>query len=192
MAVNLKKGGIVDLTKSRPNLKSVIAGLGWDSSGYRGAGSFDLDVSAYLLGANGKVAKDSDFIFYNNLKDDSGAVTHLGDNRDGEGDDGDDEQIQIDLLAIPTSVDAIVFVVTIHEGKEKSQNFTHIGNAYIRVVNAETDDEIAKYELDRTEESISCVFGQLVRNGSHWDFKAVGQGFDLELFDICKKFGVNV
>jgi len=191
MAVNLKKGSTVDLTKTRPALKNILVGLGWEPSGYRGAGSFDLDVSAYLLGANSKVAQDSDFIFYNNLQDETGAVVHQGDNRDGEG-EGDDEQMTVDISKLNTDIQTIAFVVTIHEGKENGQNFGHVANSYIRLVNADTNDEIAKYELERMEDSTSCVFGQLVKNGKNWDFKAVGQGFDMDLFEICKKFGVSV
>ena len=114
MAVSLAKGQKVDLTKGRPGLKNVLIGLGWDTNKYDGGHDFDLDSAAFLLGANGKVTSDADFVFYNNLKHSSGAVEHLGDNLTGAG-EGDDEQIKIDLSKVPDAIQKIDFTVTIHE-----------------------------------------------------------------------------
>lgn len=89
MSVSLSKGGNVSLSKAAPTMKNVLVGLGWDARSTDGQ-DFDLDASAFLLAANGKVRGDADFIFYNNLASADGSVTHTGDNRTGEG-DGDDE-----------------------------------------------------------------------------------------------------
>ena len=97
--VSLVKGQKVDLTKGNEGLKQSIVGLGWDANKYDGD-DFDLDASAFLLGANGKVKSDKDFIFFNNKKHPSGAVQHMGDNLTGSG-NGDDEQIIVDLTKIP-------------------------------------------------------------------------------------------
>ncbi|MBQ9617538.1 MAG: TerD family protein, partial [Oscillibacter sp.] len=104
MAVSLSKGQKVDLTKGNPNLSKILVGLGWDTNKYDGGYDFDLDAAAFLLGANGKVTSDADFVFYNNLKHPSGSVQHMGDNRTGAG-EGDDEQILIDLSKVPANID---------------------------------------------------------------------------------------
>ena len=98
MAVSLKKGQKVDLTKTNPGLKEVMIGLGWDVKRYDGGSDFDLDASAFLLGDSGKVPSDGEFIFYGNKKHESGSVEHMGDNLTGAG-EGDDEQIKINLAA---------------------------------------------------------------------------------------------
>ena len=135
MAVCLKKGQKVDLTKTNPGLKEILIGLGWDTNKYDGGKAFDLDSSVFMLGANGKVASDADFIFYGNLKHASGSVEHLGDNLTGVG-EGDDEQIKIDLSKVPADVAKIDFTVTIYEAEERKQNFGQVENAFIHVMNA--------------------------------------------------------
>ena len=121
MSVSLSKGGNVSLSKTAPSMKNVLVGLGWDARSTDGQ-DFDLDASAFLLAANGKVRGDADFIFYNNLKSPDGSVTHTGDNRTGEG-DGDDESLKIKLDAVPGDVDKIIFVVTIHDAQARRQRF---------------------------------------------------------------------
>src|SRR5699024_2407906 len=112
---------------------------------YDGGHDFDLDASVFLLGVNGKVRKDQDFIFYNNLQSEDGSVTHTGDNRTGDS-DGDDEQIKVNLSLIPSDVDKISFVVTIHDAESRHQNFGQVQNAYVRLLNEETNEEILKYD----------------------------------------------
>ncbi len=128
MAINLKKGQKVDLTKSNPGLKNIVIGLGWDVNRYDTNGSFDLDTSVFLLGSNGKVTSDGDFIFYGNLSHPTGSVVHTGDNRTGEG-DGDDEKINVTLPQVPSNIDKIVFTVTIYEADERGHNFGMVQNA---------------------------------------------------------------
>ena len=192
MAVSLKKGQKVDLTKTNPGLKNILIGLGWDTNKYDGGADFDLDASVFLLGANGKVADDGDFIFYGNLKHSSGSVEHLGDNLTGAG-EGDDEEIKIDLSKVPENVEKIDFTVTIYEADERKQNFGQVENAFIRVVNAETNEELIRYDLgeDFSIET-AVVIGELYRNKGEWEFNAIGSGFSGGLEALCKNFGVNV
>lgn len=146
MAVSLSKGQKVDLTKGNPGLSKIIVGLGWDTNKYDGGADFDLDAAAFLLAANGKVASDSDFVFYGNLKHSSGGVEHMGDNLTGEG-DGDDEQIKVNLAAVPASVNKICFTVTIYEAESRKQNFGQVSNAYIRIVDETSNAELIRYDL---------------------------------------------
>lgn len=192
MAVSLQKGQKVDLTKTNPGLKSVIVGLGWDTNKYDGGHSFDLDTAAFLTNESGKVNSDADFIFYNNLKDTSNSVEHLGDNLTGEG-DGDDEQIKIVLGTLPANVSKISFTVTIHEAVERSQNFGQISNAYIRIMSEETKEELIRYDLSEDFSiETAVVVGELYRHGAEWKFAAIGAGFQGGLAALCNNFGINV
>lgn len=192
MAISLKKGEKVDLTKGNPGLSKVIVGLGWDTNKYDGGNAFDLDAAAFLLGESGKVSGDHDFIFYNNLTDKSGSISHLGDNLTGEG-DGDDEQVKIELSNVPASIQRIAFTVTIHDAEGRAQNFGQVSNAFIRVFKEENGEELIRYDLgeDFSVET-ALVVGELYRHGAEWKFSAIGSGFQGGLFALCKNFGVNV
>ncbi|MBC8059765.1 MAG: TerD family protein [Clostridiaceae bacterium] len=191
MAVSLQKGQKVDLTKTNPGLKKVIIGLGWDTNKYDGGSDFDLDSAAFLLGDNGKVSSDKEFIFYNNLNHPSNSVTHLGDNLTGQG-DGDDEQLKIDLTSVPQSITKIDFTVTINDGETRRQNFGQVSNAFIRICNEETGAELIRYDLgeDFSIET-AVIVAELYRNGAEWKFNAIGSGFQGGLGALCKNFGVN-
>ncbi|MFI2371996.1 TerD family protein [Streptomyces sp. NPDC018833] len=191
MGVSLSKGGNVSLTKEAPGLTAVIVGLGWDVRTTTGT-DFDLDASALLVDANGKVLSDQHFVFFNNLKSPDGSVEHTGDNLTGAG-EGDDEQIKVDLAGVAAQVDKIVFPVSIHEGESRSQSFGQVRNAFIRVVNQAGGAELARYDLseDASTET-AMVFGELYRNGAEWKFRAVGQGYASGLRGIAQDFGVNI
>jgi tellurium resistance protein TerD len=190
MAISLQKGGNVNLSKEEPNLKKVIVGLGWDPRATDGA-TFDLDGSAFLLRADGKVRSDADFIFYNNLRSSDGSVEHTGDNRTGQG-EGDDERIVIDLPRVPAEIAKIVIAVTIHEAEQRRLNFGMVSRAFIRCVNAEGEREIARYDLSEDSSTeTAMIFGELYRAGSEWKFRAVGQGYKGGLGPLARSFGVD-
>ncbi|MEW1550164.1 TerD family protein [Streptomyces tsukubensis] len=191
MGVSLSKGGNVSLTKEAPGLTAVIVGLGWDVRTTTGT-DFDLDASALLIDGGGKVISDQHFVFFNNLKSPEGAVEHTGDNLTGEG-EGDDEQIKVDLAAVPANAEKIVFPVSIHEGESRGQSFGQVRNAFIRVVNQAGGAELARYDLseDASTET-AMVFGELYRHGAEWKFRAVGQGYASGLRGIAQDFGVNI
>lgn len=190
MAISLQKGGNVNLSKEAPSLKNLKVGLGWDPRSTDGA-AFDLDGSAFLLKADGKVRSDADFIFYNNLKSADGSIAHLGDNTTGAG-DGDDEQLTINLAGVPADIDRVVVAVTIHDAEARRQNFGQVGKAYIRVLNADGDKEIARFDLseDGSTET-AMIFGEVYRAGAEWKFKAVGQGFAGGLGPLARSYGIN-
>jgi tellurium resistance protein TerD len=194
MGVSLNKGGNVSLSKEVANLTSVVVGCGWDVRTTTGQ-DFDLDASAILCGANGKVLDDNHFVFFNNLKSPDGTVTHTGDNRTGEG-EGDDEQIIIDLARMSQAVNKIVIPVSIYDADVRRQNFGQVQNAFIRIVDEPTGREIARYDLteDASTET-AMLFGEVYRNPSNpneWKFRAIGQGYASGLRGIALDFGVGV
>ncbi len=192
MPISLQKGQKVDLTKSNPGLSKIIVGLGWDVKKYTGGYDFDLDAAAFMLNADGKIIKDIDFIFYNNLKSQCGSVQHMGDNLTGEG-EGDDEQIIIDLSKVPSNIEKIAFTVTIHEADTRNQNFGMVSNSFVRIVNAVDNLEIIRYDLgeDFSIET-ALVVGEIYRHAGEWKFSAVGSGFKGGLKALCQNFGINM
>ncbi len=191
MAISLNKGGRLSLDKEAPGLKKVLIGLGWDARATDGV-DFDLDASAFMLNADGKVRSEADFIFYNQLKSVCGSVQHTGDNLTGAG-EGDDETIMIDLDRVPADVQKIAFIVTIHDAETRKQNFGQVNNAYIRLVNAETNVAVARYDLveDASTET-AMIFGELYRHSGEWRFTAVGQGYAGGLAAMCRQYGMNL
>jgi len=191
MALSLQKGGNLSLSKTDPSLTKILIGLGWDERSTDGAG-FDLDASAFLLTASGKVRGDADFIFYNQLKSTDGSVEHTGDNRTGQG-DGDDESMKVDLSKVPAEITKVAFTVTIHDADARRQNFGQVANAFIRVVNDITGTEIVRYDLaeDYSTET-AMVFGELYRHNEEWKFRAVGQGYAGGLKAMCDQYGIQI
>lgn len=191
MAISLKKGQKVDLTKTNPGLSKILIGLGWDTNKYDGGSAFDLDAAAFLLGDDGKAKSEKDFIFYGNLKHTSESVEHLGDNLTGEG-DGDDEQIKIDLSKVPEDISKIDFTVTIYDADTRNQNFGQVSNAFIRVVDEANNTELIRYDLgeDFSIET-AVVVAELYRHNGEWKFNAIGSGFSGGLSALCANFGID-
>ena len=172
MAVNLSKGQKISLDKG---MTLALVGLGWDTNRYSGGAEFDLDASAFLLGANGKVRKDEDFIFYGNLKHNTGAVEHMGDNLTGAG-DGDDEQILVELPKLGNAYSKIVFVVNIYQAMQRKQHFGMIKNAFIRLVDAEKGVELCRYNLSENYDGkTAMIFGEIYLYNGEWKFNAIGE-----------------
>ncbi len=192
MPISLKKGQKVSLTKGNPGLSKVVVSLGWDVNQFDTGGDFDLDAAAFLLGDSGRVTKSEDFVFYGNLSHPSGSVNHMGDNLTGEG-EGDDEQIKVELSKVPENVTKIAFTATIYEPEQRRQNFGQVNNAFIRIYNELTGEELLRYDLgeDFSIET-AVVFGELYKNNGEWKFNAIGSGYQGGLAALCGNYGVDV
>ena len=190
MAINLSKGQRVSLDKS---MQMALVGLGWDINRYDGGYDFDLDASAFLLGENGKLLRDEDFVFYNNLEGRDGAVIHKGDNRTGAG-EGDDEVIVVDFTKLPAEIQKVAICVTIHEADIRHQNFGQVSNAYVRVAKiSNVDDMVGDDQLrfDLMEEfsiETGLVVCEIYRYNGEWKFNAVGAGYQGGLEAILRMY----
>lgn len=199
MITNLKKGEEANLTKQDPTLRKVRVGLGWDvrkKNEFEGASSedipYDLDASAFLLNGKRFIRHERDFIFYNNMESIEQSVLHLGDNETGQGTD-DDEAVKVNLDQVPFDVHYISFAVTIHEGYERQQDFGMVQNAYIRVLNDESGEELAHFNLTEDYKGFAGVIvGELYRIGPEWIFLAKGDGVKNGLPEIAKGYDVNI
>lgn len=192
MSVNLTKGQKVDLTKGNAQLKNIMVGLGWDAvkkGFFSHPQDIDCDASVIMLGADGKIPTKNDVVFYNNLRHISGAIMHQGDNLTGDG-DGDDEQILVSLDRIPANFERLVFVVTIYQARQRRQNFGLIKNAFIRLVDADRNQEICKFNLSENYDGqTAMIFGEMYRRNGEWKFNAIGQGTnDDGISEMCRRF----
>lgn len=192
-AVILAKGGNVNLTKTIPGLTKFKIGAGWDPRRTPGS-EFDLDLSAFLVKADGKVRGSGDFVFYgdqNHRQSPEGSVVYSGDERKGDR-EGDDETMTVDLSTVPQDIDKIVFVVTIHEGAERRQNFGQVNNARVRLLNGDSNEELFKTDLTEDASTDTAqVFAELYRHSGEWKWKGVGTpipGGDLAA--ACAQYGV--
>jgi len=185
--INLTKGQKIDLTKTNPGVKKFKVGLGWNPNTAVG-GTFDVDVSAFILGENKKRVSDAHFVFYNNLKSPNDFVIHNGDNTTGVG-EGDDETLVVDFSKVKPDEKEIVFVVTIHDALTKNQNFGQIGGSYIRICDEVTGNEIMKYDLNEDYSvETAMVFGKLYLKDGEWKFEAVGTGMKGGLQDYLNQY----
>lgn len=179
MAVSLAKGQRVSLDKIAPGLTEIFVGLGWDVKAVDTGVDFDLDASVFLLGSNERLISDKHFIFYNNLisPDAAKSVEHTGDNLTGAG-DGDDEVVKVNLKQAPSEIEKIIIAVTIHDAQERKQNFGQVQNAFVRVVNLQTEQEIVRYDLveDYSIET-ALIMAELYRKDGGWRLNAVGAGY---------------
>ena len=191
MSVMLTKGQRVDLTKDRPSLKNVLIGLGWDINHYDGESDFDLDASVFMTKDNGKVTNENDFVFYGNLQHKSKSVIHMGDNRTGDG-DGDDEVIKVKLNEVPSGYSTLAVAVTIYDADVRLQNFGMIGNAYVRVLDEETSEELVRFDLSEDFSiETAVVVAELYKRDGEWKFKAVGSGYNGGLKSLCAQYGID-
>ena len=181
MSVKLQKGQKVSLSKEHAGLSKIVVGLGWDEverkRGFFAPKPQDIDCDAFaLLLQNEKLADKNDIVYFGNLTHYTNSVKHMGDNLTGAG-DGDDEQIVIDLNAVPEKYDRIVIAVNIYQAYQRNQHFGMIKNAFIRLVDARNGQEMCIYNLTEDySNKTAMLFGEVYRYNGEWKFNAVGQG----------------
>ena len=190
MGISLQKGERVSLEKVSPGLEAVFVGLGWDVNKTDTGNDFDLDASVFLLGENEKLVSDSHLVFYNNTKspDSDHSVEHMGDNLTGAG-EGDDEVVIINLKKVPDEVQKITFVVTIYDAEKRGQNFGQVSNAFVRLVDVKTKEEVLRYDL--TEDysiETAMIMGELYKKDGQWRMSAIGDGYEGGLPAILNRF----
>lgn len=204
MSINLQKGQRIDLTKGNAGLNEIMVGLGWDPvqqqksgggflSGLFGGGgsqqaNVDCDASVILL-KNDRLTDRGDVVYFGNLNVLNGAVIHTGDNLTGDG-HGDDEQITVKLKSIPTEYNRLIFVVNIYDAANRNQHFGMIQNAFIRVVDKATNNELLKYNLtDNYANQRTLITGEIYRHGTEWKFAAIGTGTqDNSIGEVVKQY----
>ena len=194
MAISLKKGQKVSLTKGNPALKQIMVGLGWKANENHLNYDFDLDASVIMCNDNGKCINKSNFVYFGNLNHPSGSVIHMGDNLVGSIDDEkkDDEQIKIDLSTVPQDISKLVFAVSIYEAENRHQNFGQVSNAFIRILDQSTNKEIIRYDLtENFQNETAVVVGEIYRYKQEWKFNAIGSGFEGGIEELLSHYGIK-
>lgn len=173
MSVSLQKGQKVSLTKpGGGTLTRVKMGLGWDAAAKKGrfgkvkAQTIDLDASCLLFDGGGNLV---DAVWFRQLRSKDGAVLHTGDNLTGAG-EGDDESVNVDLPALPGNITQLVFTVNSFTG----QDFSEIENAFCRLVDETTGQELARYELSGGGGHTAQIMAKVSRDGQGWSMTAIG------------------
>lgn len=192
MALSLTKGGNINLSKTDSSLKNIVVGLGWDVR-ESDQETFDLDASILMVGPNDKAKNEKDLIFYNNKKSLCSAVNHAGDNRTGAG-EGDDESIHIFLDKVPVEIEKLIIFVSIHDADKLKQNFGQVLNAFVRLVNKDTQEEVTRYDLSEEGDTAiytSMIFGEIYRYQGDWKFKAVGRGIKGGIAEFARMHGLD-
>lgn len=192
--LRMLRGQEVNLHDVDPGLHRVRICIGWQAPETDHGFPVDLDSSAFLLARDGRVRRDTDFVFYNNMEADEGVIRHHGDNRTGEGIDQDDREIiDINLEELHFDIEKVAFAVTIHNAEERQQNFGLVKDAYIRILNLDTKMELARFDLTEGASTDNAfLFGELHRAGMGWKFHAIGEGSNGGLYKIARNFNVNV
>lgn len=190
--VSLSKGERVSLSKS---VNIFTVGLSWDASQVHGE-EFDLDVMAFMLNKDGKVITHRHFVFYNNLEDPEKSLRHSGDNLTGEG-AGDDEQMVLDLSKVHDGVTEIKFIMNIHEGIARNQNFGQVRNSVAKLYEGDASANPSlpaalRYDLEEdASSSTNMEFCTIYKHNDGWKFRALGQGNKLTLSQNIKQYGVE-
>ncbi|MES2572878.1 MAG: TerD family protein [Verrucomicrobiota bacterium] len=184
MAIQLTKGQRIDI-----GLQQLSVGLGWDPNTNASSADYDLDASAFMLGADGQVPMESFFVFYGNPESPDQAVKSSGDDRTGGNSEGDDEILSVDLTRLDPRIEQIVFTVTIYDFDARKQNFGQVRNSFIRVCDSSSGQELCKYELDEDFSIETAIeFGRLYKRGGAWRFEAMGVGTSGGLQAFVNKF----
>ena len=195
MSVNLQKGQKVNLRKEDGGaLRRVMVGLGWDEvkqkRGFFAPKPQDIDCDASVfVCVNGHLMGTDDIVYFGNLTHKSSCIRHMGDNLTGAG-EGDDEQIMVDLASMPSQYDKLVVVVNIYQAAQRKQHFGMIENAFIRIVDADNNQEMCKYNLSENYDGMTAmIFGELYGYNNEWKFNAIGQGTrDNGLGELANRF----
>lgn len=202
MAINLKKGQRINLSKEDASLSRIMVGLGWDPiqpTGNSGGllkslfgsqqAEIDCDASVFMLNSNDKLKNKKHIVYFGNLKSLDGSVKHMGDNLTGEG-DGDDEQIMVELNRVPNDVQKLVFVVNIYDCIKRRQHFGMIQNAFIRIVNMDNNRELVRFNLsEQYSNQTGLLVAELYKHDIEWKFAAIGQGTqDTSLGDMARRY----
>jgi tellurium resistance protein TerD len=178
----VQKGQKVSLENGQ-KLSRIRAKLGWNVNNP----ACDVDVSAFLLGSNGKVIGDDWFVFYGQESSpDRSTVFSMDQGQDRE-------NISIDFTRLNPSVAKIVFVLTINEALEKRLNFSMLRDAYVRIMDASTDAELVSFKMDEYyANATSMMIGEVYRHNGSWKFNAIGSGVARDLAGLCELYGVRV
>jgi len=210
VSISLKKGQKISLKKDNgESLSEVMVALGWDYKenrlkkklfGIFNTDAVDCDAIVILCSENGKLIPGdiNDYcVYYGGRKNvqgyivhPSGSIIHKGDDLVGGG-KGDNEQILISLDRVPSNIHRIVFAVNIYRALERDQHFGMLKDAFIRVVNVQTNQEFCRFDLaENYDRMTGLIAGEFYRRDNKWNFNAIGNGISnaSSVRELCRRY----
>jgi tellurium resistance protein TerD len=182
----IRRGANVALTREIPTLTGVVLGVRWDAGGEKPLAD-NLVVAAILCNASGKAISDEHFVFFNQLSSPDLSVTQL---ESALG--GDDEQIEIDLKAVPVEVDRIVVVLYLNEGTLQRRTLGRLKACAIRVLNLSDNTELVRSEdfAPMLSAETALALGEMYRHDGGWKFRVIGGGYVNGILGIAADYGL--
>jgi tellurium resistance protein TerD len=187
MAV-MKRGANVALTREIPGLTGVVLGVRWNS-GSETVLNDNLVMATILCDADSRALSDEHFVFFNQLASPELSVqqleTALG---------GDQEQVEIDLAAVPSDVERIVVVLYINDGPAQRRTLGQLRSCELRVLNLADNAELVRSEnlAQVLDSETALALGEIYRLGSDWKFKVLGQGYSKGIAGIAADYGLSL
>jgi len=183
MSITLQPGANTALTSAGSPTRVTLT-LGWSPAETSG---LEIDASAFLLTASGKVRGDSDMVFYNNPRTPDGAIAIT------PATSGDRQAFTVEFAKVPAAIEKIALCVTIHEGESRRQSFGALQSAWVRAIDADKGQEIARFDVPIAgRQEVAMIFCELYRRNREWKLRAVGQGFNGGLAPLAGSFGIDV
>ena len=193
MSLTLNKGQTLTLNKDAGFPDEFVIGLGWDTNRTDTGKDFDLDAAIILVGEDNKVLSNTDFsslVFYHNQT--APGFQHSGDNKTGDA-EGDDESIATKLPEVLPKVNKAIITASIFAGTKRKQNFGQVDNAYVRLVNPYTGQELLRYDLtEGFSQETAVIFAEIYRYNGEWKMKAVGAGYKGGFSTLLAQYGLII
>ncbi|WP_375500130.1 TerD family protein [uncultured Jatrophihabitans sp.] len=182
----MKRGANVALTREVPGLQTLVVGVTWNAGAERVLDD-NLVLAAVLCGPDGRARSDQDFVFFNQISSPEQSTQHLEQSLDG-----DNEQLEIELAAVPPGIERIVLVLYINDGPAQRRTLGQLRSCVVRVLNAAGHAELVRSEdLSRAFHAETAVsLGEVYRNGPDWKFKVLGQGYSKGITGIATDYGI--
>jgi tellurium resistance protein TerD len=184
----MKRGANVSLTREIRDLKGLVVGVRWNA-GSETALADNMTLATILCGADGRALSDQHFVFFNQLSSPDLSVQQLE-----QALGGDQEQVEIDLNAVPAQVARIVLVVYVNDGPAQRRTLGQLRSCVIRVLNLDGNVELVRSEelANTLQSETGLALGEVYRLDSEWKFKVLGQGYATGIAGIASDYGIEL
>lgn len=182
----MKRGANVALTREIPGLRALVLGVTWNAGSERALDD-NLVFATILCGADGRARSDQDFVFFNQISSADESVQQLE-----QALGPDNEQIEVDLAAVPAEIDRLVLVLYVNDGPAQRRTLGQLRSCVVRVLNADGNSELVRSEelASAFNTETAVALGEVYRHGADWKFKVLGQGYSKGIAGIASDYGI--
>ena len=184
----MKRGANVSLSREIRNLRGLVVGVAWNA-GAETVLADNMVMATILCGADGRALSDQHFVFFNQLSSPDLSVQEL---TSAVG--GDQDQVEIDLTAVPPNVERIAFVVYVNEGPAQKRTLGQLRSCVVRVLNLDGNAELVRSEelASGLREERALALGEVYRHGAEWKFKVLGDGYAKGFAGVASDYGLSL